>query len=124
MQYQNPFQPFIDHAQAQARHWLDVSRKNMTGAMDLAEPAISIRNLDDVKSLIEASSKATREIMERSMQASQQAFQETSALIKTQTDQLRTQMNGGLPSFETLFNPKTYGLGEQTDAQRSGSKRR
>ena len=121
--FNTAFQPLFDHAQTQASLWLDTTRKNLDAGLDLAERAVSVRTLDDAKSLIEASAQTTRENFERTLQAGQQSFQDANALVKGQAERVRTQLGTGLPNLETLLDPKTYGLGSATEAAR-GTKRR
>lgn len=117
------FKPLFDHTQSQAQLWLDTSRKNLDASLDLVERAVSVRGLDDAKSLFEAASQTTRENFERTLQAGQQSFQDASALAKDQAERVRTQLGTGLPNLETLLDPKTYGLGSVAEAVR-GTKRR
>ena len=122
--FNTAFQPLFDHAQTQASLWLDTTRKNLDAGLDLAERAVSVRNLDDAKSLIEASAQTTRANFERALQASQQSIQEATTLVKTSTERARAQVGTGLPNLETLLDPKTYGFAGVAEATRSTGKKR
>lgn len=117
------FKPLFDHTQSQAQLWLDASRKNLDASLDLVERTVSLRSLDDAKSLFEATAQTTRENFERTLQAGQQSFQDTSALAKEQSERVRSQLGTGLPNLETLLDPKTYGLGGMAEAARSTKRR-
>jgi hypothetical protein len=114
MNASTPFQPLIDHTQAQAHLWLDATRENLSRGMALVERAIDARSAEDAKALIEAAGATSRESFERGLATSQQAFQASATFAQEQTQAIHKTLGNGVPNLETLLNPATYGLGKAT----------
>lgn len=109
------FQPLADLTCASAKLWLNTTRENLTAGFDLAEKALAVRDFDGARELAQASAAATRDSLDRVVSATQQTFADVSALAKTQAELIREQTRSfgkvfSLPSMESLFDPKTYGL--------------
>lgn len=108
-------QPIADQAQASAKLWLDTTRENLLAGFDLTEKALSVRSLDDARELSQSSFAVARDSLERVVGATQKTVADTSKLAKSQAELAREQAQTfaqglPLPGFDSLFDPKTYGL--------------